>query len=795
MNKLIQLWAVFVLLCATAYAQTTTLTQQIRGTVLDRDAQTPLVGATIIIPGTDPLKGAYTDESGEFTISAVPVGRISLQVNYLGYEAASLSEVLLTSGKELVLNIELAESTTNLEEVVITGGQDKAGSSNEMATVSARSFSVEETGRYASSLFDPARMAQTFAGVSIGGGTDDLFNEIVIRGNSPRGILWRLEGIEIPNPNHFGGLGSSGGAISMLSSSTLANSDFYTGAFPTEYGNALSGVFDLKMRAGNNEKREYSLMIGALGIEAAAEGYFHKNAKASYLVNYRYSTLAALSAVGLNPVGDVLPVYQDLSFKIKVPTASAGTFSLFGLGGKNIASFDPETDSSQWDTEFGKWGFFEAQQMGTIGLSHRILVSDKSYLHTVISASDDSYEEEDYWLNVDDAYKRNVDENTQFSFRSLRASTMYNHKFNARHTVRAGLIGSQMGFNLTWSEFDDESDAMKTYLDNGGSTQFLQAYMQWKYRIRDQWTLNSGVHYSQLMLNNNYSLEPRLALKWQFSETQALSGAIGLHSRMEHLATYLFEGSLPSGRKIVPNSELELSKSAQAVIGYDHRFTENMRLKAELYYQHLYDVPIQDAPNSKGSLINETNVWAVIGAGKVVSEGTGRNYGLDLTVEKFFADQYYFMLTGSLYESKYTPRDGVEYNTRFNTNYQLNLLGGKEFKVGKKKANIIGINGKFVTSGGNRMTPIDLEQSKVMGYEVLKTDQMFADRAGEYVRFDLGLSYKMNFKKSTHSIMIDIQNVTNHLNPYGQFYNSETNQIETFTQTGLFPVFNYRIEF
>ncbi|MEM7368999.1 MAG: TonB-dependent receptor [Bacteroidota bacterium] len=793
MNKVIQLWTAFALLLATVQAQTNTLTQHIRGTVLDRDAQTPLVGATIIIRGTDPLKGAYTDEFGNFSIKDVPVGRITLDISYLGYEANSLREVLVTSGKELILNIELAESTRNLEEVVITAGQDKAASSNEMATVSARSFTVEETSRYASSLFDPARMAQAYAGVSIGGGTSDLFNEIVIRGNSPRGILWRLEGVEIPNPNHFGGLGSSGGAISMLSSSTLANSDFYTGAFPTEYGNALSGVFDLKMRAGNNEKREYSLMIGALGIEASAEGYFHKNSRASYLVNYRYSTLAALSAVGLNPVGDVLPVYQDLSFKIKVPTKSAGTFSLFGLGGKNEASFHPENDSTTWGGEFGNWGFYERQRMGTIGLTHRILLSDKSYLHTIISASDDGYEEEDYWL--DKQYKQHIDDKTTYGFQSLRMSTMYNHKFNARHTFRAGLIGSHMGFNFSWSEFEEEADALKTYLDNSGSTQFLQAYAQWKYRIRDQWTLNSGVHYSHLMLNDEFSLEPRLALKWQFSDTQSLSGAVGLHSRMEHLATYLFEGTLQDGTKIIPNDHLELTKSAQAVIGYDHRFTENLRLKTEVYYQHLYDIPIQDQLNSRNSLINEVDIWAVIGAGKAVSEGTGRNYGVDLTVEKFFSDQYYFLITGSLFESKYTPKDGVEYNTAFNSNYQLNLLAGKEFKVGKKKANIIGINGKFLTSGGNRYTPLDLEKSREMGYSVIIPDQMFAARAGEYVRFDLGVSYKMNFKKSTHSIMIDVQNVTNHLNVFGQYYDSETQNLEKYYQTGLFPVFNYRIEF
>lgn len=767
-------------------------TQTIRGTVLDKDAQIPLIGANVSILGVDPMMGTTTDIDGYFKLEEVPVGRINIEISYLGYEPIQMNSVLLTTGKELVLNIEMTESAIAMDAVVVNATQDKNNPLNEMATVSARSFSVEETSRYASSFFDPARMAQNYAGVSAGGG-DDLFNEIIIRGNSPRGVLWRLEGIEIPNPNHFSAAGSSGGAISMLSSSTLANSDFYTGAFPAEFGNAISGVFDLNMRNGNNEKQEYSFMLGALGIEAAAEGPFSANSKASYLINYRYSTLAALDAIGLSPAGDITPKYSDLSFKINIPTQKAGTFALFGLGGRNISSYDAVADSTKWGLDTDEWGFREEQKVGTAGLSHRILLSDKSYLRTVLSASYENSEYSDYYLDVNNAYQEVRDEVSSITDKAFRASTTYNHKFDAKNTLRAGLVFSQLRFDFNYDENVDGQ--LQRLYDNSGETNFFQAFVHWKYRFDDRWTLNSGLHYSRLGLNGKYAIEPRAALQWKMSQRQTLSASVGLHSKREHLATYLFEGTLPSGETNVASTHLELTKSMHAVLAYDHQLGSQLRLKLELYYQHLFDVPVNLNPEDRGSIINTFNIWDIIGIGEASNAGTARNYGVDLTLEKFFARQHYFMITGSVYSSKYTPIDGLEYNTRFNGNYQLNLIGGKEYTVGKAKKNIFGMNGKFVLSGGNRYTPIDLEASRATGEAVLLRDQMFEAQAGTYYRFDIGLSYRINREKVTHSILLDIQNVTNRQNIFSLYFDEDTQNLESYTQTGLFPVFNYRIEF
>ncbi|MFK7933579.1 MAG: TonB-dependent receptor [Saprospiraceae bacterium] len=772
------------------------ITQTIRGTVLDKDVKMPLIGAAIAVMTTEPIAGTSTDIDGYFKLENITVGRHDLQITYLGYDPIVMNNIMISSGKELVLNIELQEMANQLNEVVVSAAKqvDKTKPLNELATVSARTFSIEETSRYASSNFDPARMAQNYAGVSVGSG-DDLFNEIVIRGNSPSGVMWRLEGIQIPNPNHFGAMGNSGGAISMLSSTTLSNSDFYTGAFPSEFGNALSGVFDLNMRNGNNEKREYSLMLGALGIELAAEGPFSSQSKASYLVNYRYSTLAALAAIGLNPAGDVLPAYQDVSFKVNVPTAKAGTFSLFGLGGSNIAEYIPERDSTTWQFEGDEYGFAETQRMGTIGLSHRILLSDRSYLRTVMVASHENVKEDEYFLDTQKDYAEVMEYRDDITTNTYRFSSTYNHKFSPQHTLRAGVVASHFDFGFQNEERDYEQEKLVQLFDNQGSTQLVQSFAHWQYRINNELTLNTGLHYTHLLLNDENAFEPRAALQWKVNPKSTLSLAAGLHSKMEHLGIYLFEGEIPNGPTIQAKDNLGLTKAFHGVLGYDWIFAPNMRLKAEAYYQRLYNVPVSTEPTSTYSIINAVDVWDVIGLPSAVNEGTGENVGLDLTIEKFFTNQYYFMATGSVFNSTYTPQDGNTYSTRFNGNYQLNLLGGKEFNIGKKGNKTLGINGKFVISGGNRYTPFDLEQSRVEGYGVRDLTQRFAGRTPAYYRFDLGLNYKINTKRMTHTIMIDVQNLTNRQNVFSLYYNRNSQELDQYTQTGLFPTFNYRVEF
>ena len=769
-------------------------TQTVRGRILDADSESPLPGATVIIPGSDPLLGTTSDPDGYFRLDEVPVGRISIEVSFIGYEPWRTDQALVKSGKELVLSIALTESMAQLDAVVIKAEDGSNDALNEMATVSARSFSVDETQRYAGSASDPARMAMNFAGVASAG--DDVMNEIVIRGNSPRTIMWRLEGIEIPNPNHFGAMGSSGGGISMLSSSTLGRSDFYTGAFPAEFGNATSGVFDLSLRTGNDEKREHAFQIGLLGVEASTEGYFKKGNRASYLVNYRYSTFGLLSTF-YSPLGDVLPKYSDLSFKVNVPTEKAGTFSLFGLGGYNSNILDPPADSTEWEDEYGNEGFIEQQRVGIVGLSHRYPISNNTWLRTVVMGSWDEYHDEYYVLQPENNYEAYYDDSTNFRNTAIRASMMLTHKFDARHTLRFGGIFSNMGYRYDYqNRWSDTTGLWRSYLNGQGNANMVQGFAQWKYRFHEDWTLNAGAHGTLLTLNNTWALEPRAAVEWRPSPVQSISLAVGLHSKPEHPSTYFLQNASLDGEvAAVVNDDLEIPKAAHAVLGYKRQLGENLSVSIEGYYQHLYDLPVSSDTSSTESIVNAINIWDIVGEDSVSTSGQGFNAGVDITMERRFSNRYYIMGTGSVFKSRYRAANGQWYNTRFDRTYTFNMVGGKEFPVGKNGQNTIGLNGKVNVQGGARRDEIDLQASRDAGSTVLVPGGEWQARLPLYYRFDVGFVYRRNRPKTTHSIRMDLQNVTNRYNAFSQYFSSETGNIEQSDQLGLFPFFDYRIEF
>ena len=747
------------------------LTQTIRGKIIDQESQVPIFGATIIILGTDPIQGASSGVDGSFEIKEVPVGRHSLKISSIGYEEAVIPELLVGSGKEVVLTIRLQEVFTQLNEVVVNSDPEKAQPINEMATVSARSFSVEETQRYAASLNDPGRMVLSFAGVS---SNNDASNEIVVRGNSPRGVQWRIEGIEVPNPNHFGEEGSAGGGVSMMSANMMDASDFYTGAFPAEYGNAYSGVFDINLRKGNNQKREYAAQVGILGVDFAAEGPFSKNYSGSYLVNYRYSTLGILQSLGLDFFDGAAPIFQDLSYKIHLPTQKAGTFNLWGIGGLSNQRFKDEEE--KFDFRYN---------MGVAGFSHRVLLSDKTFLESIVTAarSLNGYDHQEP--------KKPFFYKDQYGKTNFRSSILLNHKINNNNTFRGGVIASHESFDLLQEV--TTADTSATELDTNGNTQLYQAYAQWKSRLTNSLTLNGGLHSMYLALNNSYSIEPRFGLRWAVAKNQTFNAGFGVHSKMEPLLIYFYRYKDQG----MPNKNLEFMKAFHYVLGYEYSFHPDWLMKTEIYYQQLRNVPIArpgtDDPEWRG--YSTINYEGDVVRQPLVNGGNGRNYGVELSVERFFTNNYYLTLTGSLYESKYTPLDGIERNTRYNGNFNANLLFGKEFHVGRGGNNIFGINIRTLTSGGNRWTPVLLEESREKEEAVYDWSKRYKERQGMYFRTDIRLSYRRNKPSHASIWSLDVQNVTNRENVWGKYYNSDEKEVQIYYQMGLIPVLSYRIEF
>jgi hypothetical protein len=767
-----------------------TITQSVHGRVTDAASQQALAGVIVVL-ASDNTINTTTDENGYYILRSVPLGRQSFIFTYMGFETFTASEVQIISGKQPELNVSLNESLKQLEEVTVTGTKDKIKPMNEFATVSARSFSVEETRRYAASIADPARMVMNFPGVSNSG---DMDNSIVVRGNSPKGVLWRLEGIEIPNPNHLSSLGASGGAISMLNANTLGNSDFYTGAFAPEIGNALSGAFDINFRNGNTERYEHTVQIGTMGVEVATEGPFQKGKKASYLFNYRYSTLALLENF-ISIGGDAMPNYQDAALKINLPTEKAGSFSIFGLGGYNRIVQEAKADSSLWDDENNNISFNNNSQMGVAGISHQYFLNPNAYLKTVISGSYSKSVQDADTLSPGEGYKSNPIEHTSFVNTAYRASVLYNQKLNARHTFRAGIIAQQLAYDFSYQYYNGQENQWKNVLSSDGNTQFYQAYIQWKARLADKLTLTGGAHGSYLALNGKYSIEPRASLAYQMNNSK-ITLAAGLHSKPEHISTYMFQNTAQGVTNTYPNKNLDLLRAFHSVAGYDITLFKNLRVKAEVYYQHLYNIPVERDVNSGFSIINAENIYSLLETDQpLVSEGTGDNYGVDISVERPFANGYYILASGSIFSSTYTNYKGETYNTRYNRGHQLNLIGGKEFKLNAKGKSLIGLNGKLLYNGGMRESLIDKNASIAEGKQVIVPGKFFTEQAPAYFRADASIYYKLNGKKATHTIQADVQNLTNRENYFFSYFDSETGTVKRVNQLGLIPTISYRVDF
>ncbi|MDI9340319.1 MAG: TonB-dependent receptor [Sediminibacterium sp.] len=783
-----------ILICVsllTGYAQQTS-TQIIKGQVNDEASKTPLPGVTVIVLNTTPLIGTTTDENGYFKLASVPLGRNSIKVSFMGYEPRQINDLVVTAGKEVVLNLSLTESISQLTEVEVSydRNKDKRVTNNDMSSVSARVFNADETRKYAGALGDPSRMASNFAGVVAG---NDSRNDIVVRGNSPNGMLWQMEGLNIPNPNHFGALNSTGGPVSILNNNNIDKSDFMTSAFPAQYGNALAGVFDLRLRNGNNEKHEFLGQVGFNGFELGAEGPLFKKGGASYLVNYRYSTLGVFQKLGIDfGTGSATPLYQDLNYKVHIPVAKRGKLSFFGIAGTSSVKFlGKEVDTTKgnlYSDAFSNTIVNYATMINGIAYEHRLGEKTSARLTVGYSLTDEKFRGDSISYVTLEEFK---DGEAHFNTNKYSATFQLFHKFNSRHSLVSGFSGDYTAFILENSTFYKGSIERKL-VDQNDNMLLGQAFTQWKYRAGEKVTFISGIHYQYLDISGSSIVEPRVGVKWNVHPKHLLSLGYGLHGQAQSVYTYFVLTPGPTGNQYT-NKKLDFSKSHHAVLSHDWNLTSNLHVKTEAYYQYLFDVPVQQYRGSYSAL-NTGADFAPANEDSLVNKGTGQNYGAELTIEHYFHKGYYFLITSSLFNSTYKGSDKVERNTAFNTGFVLNVLGGKEFKLGNN-GNVLAINIKLVYTGGRYLTPIDFNLSKQAGTAVFVADKAYSEKQPDYFRTDLKLAYRKEFKRSTMEFALDLQNVTNHKNVFRQAYNPRLNKVVTEYQQGFFPVPTFRFTF
>ena len=771
-------------------AQDHLATQTIRGQVCDIASGEPMAGVTITVENGKTM-GTVSDADGFFIITHVPVGRHSVRATYIGYEPVLLKEQLLSSGKELVLNLQMREDVSELGEVIVKPRVNKQMPLNEMAQVGARMFSVEEATRYAGGMADPARTASMFAGVATGGAT----NGISIHGNSPQMLQWRVEGVEVNNPNHFAEITEAGGGIfTSLNGTVLANSDFLTGAMPAEFGNALSGAFDMKMRVGNNTKYEHAVQVGTLGVDFASEGPLAKGSKASYLVNYRYSFLEIAKKLhAINMENETLD-YQDLSFKLNMPTANAGTFAVWFTG--LIDNYENKVpDVSEWETLWDSNDSWSRQRNGAFGLTHTYRFKSAGTLHSSVAFTGDyrklgvnDYDEQMH--QMPDMAGRNAQWN-------LIASLQHQHKCSPRYTMLNGVVHQHLNFH-TWLDYIDVvGGPLKRIYESEGNTGLTRLYSSHKLTLSRRLSAVAGVNVMWFNLNNQWLVEPRASIQYKTSSSSTLSLAYALNSRRETTDTYfvtLDDGGADKARRSRVNEDLGLTRSHHLSVSFSQRFGENAMLKIEPYWQWLFDVPVEKGTTY--SIMNHRNFFQ---DRALVNEGAGRNYGLDLTLEHYLKDGFYGMFTATLFKSEYRDAQGLWHHTRHDRGYITNILGGKEWMVGRARKNLFGLNGRLTMMGGDRYTPIpeSISFEEVMQrpdksipeYEGLHP---FSKQKGMNVGYAFSVKYTINKRHTAHHFILEYLQMRTF---QGQTFDLRTHQIVDKFTSLTFPNIAYRIEF
>jgi len=786
------------------------ITQNVRGTVVDVESKYPLIGVKVQLYTSDStLFRALTDEYGNFELRNVPVGKYEITFDYNFYNS-SKQTVIVQSGKESIVNAELEEEIITTEEVEIIGNANK-DVQNEMALVSAQQFSIEETERYPGSRADPARMASNFAGVQ---GADDTRNDIVIRGNSPLGLIYKVEGVDIPNPNHFAISGSAGGPVAIINNKILGNSDFFMSAFPAEYGNSISGVFDLRFRNGNQTKHELTGQFGFLGTEIMAEGPINKEKRSSYLIMGRYSTLSMFQAIGISIGTDAVPVYGDGAFKFSFPQKNGGNLSFFGMGGASSIDIVVSEQTEVVEEAFGEGDrdqYFKTS-MGIFGATYKKPLNENTFIKTTIATTFDTQNANHNFLirSLDTAVvngEQSVSIRTDsiyplmgYKFKTNRLSWYgaINHKISKQHIIKAGFNVDGYWMKNIDSALNAAHDQFRIRHDFEGMSFLIQPFVQYKWKVNQHMDLTAGIHSQYFSLSNSISYaEPRLGWQYRLKNKQVLSAGAGLHSQTQPLYQYTYQRYDAQSNPVLHNKNMDFTRSFHSAVGYEKTFEKSLRFKSEVYYQQLYNIPVDMKP-SAFSLINQGSGFQRFFPDTLVNNGTARNYGIELTVQKFFDQSFFYMITASFFESKYNGSDGVERDTDFNGNYAANFLAGKEFKI--KDKNVLSLGLKFTVAGGRRYGDVDVPAT-LEENELIFQDEGFNSRQfDDYYRLDFRTTYKINTKKLTHEIGLDLVNILNTRNILALSYSPSLSDptaepIAERYQLGFLPIFYYRVDF
>ncbi|MDX1285791.1 MAG: hypothetical protein R3182_12295, partial [Draconibacterium sp.] len=476
--------------------------------------------------------------------------------------------------------------------------------------------------------------------------------------------------------------------------------------------------------------------------------------------------------------------YQDLAFKLNFPTKKSGVFSLWGIGlidGSGTKVKEPE----EWEYRQDREESDVNQFMGTAGLTHKFLLNNNSYLKSTLAFTGQGL---DYFVDeMDNKQILHKREEINFFNWNLVFSSYLNHKFSNKHNNRTGIIFTNLNYDMILRNAGVPGSTLQTIVNDSGNSFLLSAYSNSKLRFSQNVSASIGFHGQIFTLNSNHTIEPRLGINWQVAPEQLFGMAYGKHSRLERLNTYFTTDQ--NGSQI--NKQLDFIHAHHIVLNYDLKIGENVRLKVEPYYQILKNVPIESG--SYFSTINLQDNWFI--NSKLKNEGEGKNYGIDFTLERFLNRGYYYLFTTSLFQSEYKGGDGIWRNTRYNRNYLLNLLAGKEWQIGRSKQNILNVNGRISYQGGDHFIPVDYDASGNKGPIMYDYNRAFEESLDPTLFVHFTVNFKRNKNKTASTWSLNVINATGVKEFYGFRRNLRTGEIEPEMESIIIPNISYKVEF
>jgi hypothetical protein len=781
-----RLGLILVFFSSLAYGQSY---QTVRGTIKESFTERS-IDSVVVTLLSENVKYMETtsDAKGNFVFTNVEIGSYDIQFNHPNYTPFIQPAITVTVSKETVLNSVMENSAKTLDEVEVTFTKERGIPNNEMANSSVFSIEPTDARRIAGGLDDPIRVAGTLPGVTASSSFSANF--VSIRGNSPRSLKYQMEGVELPNPTHFARIGGSGGTFTIFSMQLMDKSDFYTGAFSSQYGDALGGVFDVKFKKGNSQQHEMTFQIGSLGVDLGSEGPLSKKNNSSYVVNYRYAT------VGLGRIGNPSsPTYQDFSFNLDIPLAqSKAKLQFFGIAGTSDRTRAALKDSADWKESLDRTTLYLASTTVSVGGVYKKFVGTKSvFKATIVGSYSKQSDNKDYIQNDFSIINQKINEYTSIP---ITGALSFKHKFGMRHSNITGLSYNTTAHDWRAEKYSFNQNRQLILMDGSGRSNLFQAFTQSKISLTDKFEILAGVHFLHYDVTNQYTIEPRVSLNYQLNSKHSLSISSGMHSQVENYATYLYEQTNSLGETVFPNKNLGLAKAIHYIIGYKGKVFTNHRLRIEAYYQQLYNVPVDSFSFSTINLEELSDLRAL------TNGGSGQNYGIDVGFERYTDNGLYYIFNASFWRSYYTGGDGIQRSSAFDNKFNLRFIVGKEYKLrasatkkGVDRFRAFSWNESFNVLGGQVYTPLDFVNSK-LEQETIYDESLAFTQTGETLLFlDFNFSYTINKKERKTVWAIQIKNLLNNGNALYREYDTVLDKEVVVKSTSFFPNIYYRLEF